>query len=475
MTHGMSTQSAALPSAQRRGAEMHGVEALVRADPFVLLDAMPVAVLVIDAHVDVVFANDRLCALTGHARADLLGRSALGLIDQRDVEFAMSLLVDGPEFHGTVMGPNRIRYIGSDGISHYTEFWSYAAPPELCVVDGYIITLTPESVRDVLAAAITAVASDEPLDGTLATIATAGRAMPLDGIGTMLLDGQSSADEDDRFRVFGDWPIDPALINAYGTPWRRCLVQNEDQDVLDASLGDVDARTGAEMAMAKLPAAWIRPVRDATGRAVAVFIVWRPTCTAVSPNQEQHVRDAVRLAHLALEQDRHRRELEYAAHRDALTGVGNRASLSDRIGLGGPPSSVLFIDLDRFKAVNDTFGHAVGDEVIAQAGRRIAEVVRRGDQVYRTGGDKFIVVCDPAVVDERGLSVLADRLIERMTAPFDCSEHRVRIGATIGMASGRPHPEVTRTLQETILLADRAMHIAKDRGRGGVHHADIQR
>ncbi len=357
---------------------------------------------------------------------------------------------------------------------HYTQFWGHSTPPELGVSDGYIITLTSESVRDVLATAISSVASDEPIDRTLTAIAMAGRALPLDGVGTLLLDESAASTEEDRFRVFGDWPIDPALVNAYGTPWRQCLVQNEDQDVFDVLLGEVDARTGAEMAMAKLRSAWVRPIRDADGHAVGVYIVWRLTCTAISPNQEQHIGDAVRLAHLALEQDRHRRELEFAAHRDALTGVGNRASLNDRIALGGPPSSVLFIDLDRFKAVNDTFGHAVGDEVIAKVGRRIAEVVRRGDEVYRTGGDEFIVVGDPTLVNEDGLFVLAERLIERLAAPFDCSEHRVRIGATIGMASGSPHPEVTRSLSDTILAADRAMYVAKDRGRGCVHHADLQ-
>ena len=468
MSQGSDTEIALL------SAEVRGVEARVRADPFLLLDVMPVAMFVIDSGANVVFANDRLCALTGHARADVLGRSALEFIDQRDVDFALSLLVTGTEFDGEVMGPNRIRYVDTSGVSHYTQFWGHSTPPELGVSDGYIITLTSESVRDVLATAISSVASDEPIDRTLTAIAMAGRALPLDGVGTLLLDESAASTEEDRFRVFGDWPIDPALVNAYGTPWRQCLVQNEDQDVFDVLLGEVDARTGAEMAMAKLRSAWVRPIRDADGHAVGVYIVWRLTCTAISPNQEQHIGDAVRLAHLALEQDRHRRELEFAAHRDALTGVGNRASLNDRIALGGPPSSVLFIDLDRFKAVNDTFGHAVGDEVIAKVGRRIAEVVRRGDEVYRTGGDEFIVVGDPTLVNEDGLFVLAERLIERLAAPFDCSEHRVRIGATIGMASGSPHPEVTRSLSDTILAADRAMYVAKDRGRGCVHHADLQ-
>jgi predicted signal transduction protein with EAL and GGDEF domain len=68
---------------------------------------------------------------------------------------------------------------------------------------------------------------------------------------------------------------------------------------------------------------------------------------------------------------------------------------------------------------------------------------------------------------------LAERIIKHLRAPFDCLDHRVRIGATIGIASGRPHPEVARSLEDTILVADRAMYAAKERARGTIHHADV--
>ncbi len=90
MSQGSDTEIALL------SAEVRGVEARVRADPFLLLDVMPVAMFVIDSGANVVFANDRLCALTGHARADVLGRSALEFIDQRDVDFALSLIESVP-------------------------------------------------------------------------------------------------------------------------------------------------------------------------------------------------------------------------------------------------------------------------------------------------------------------------------------------------------------------------------------------
>lgn len=446
------------------------------ANPSLLLDVMPVAMFVIDTAANIVFVNERLLGMIGRERSTVLGRSAMEFIDDRDVDFAIDLLANGPDFDGMVMGPSRIRYVDSAGVSHFTQFWSYEAPAELGVA-GYVVTLTPESVRDVLATAVTSVASDEPLDRTLAAIAMCGRAMPLDGIGCILLVEPGAPTDQDLFRVMGEWPIDADLVNAHDTPWRRCLVRNEPQDVLDATSSDVDAQTGAEMAMAQLPAAWVRPIVDGSGDVAAVLIVWRRISVVVSPNQEQHITDVIRLARLALEQADCRSELELAARRDALTGVGNRTSLNDRIESARTPSSVLFIDLDRFKAVNDTYGHAAGDEVLAQTARRIATAVRGGGDVYRAGGDEFIVVCDHGSGSdqdrERGLLALAERIIKHLRAPFDCVDHRVRIGATIGIASGRPHPEVARSLEDTILVADRAMYAAKERARGTIHHADV--
>lgn len=142
----------------------------------------------------------------------------------------------------------------------------------------------------------------------------------------------------------------------------------------------------------------------------------------------------------------------------------------------GHPSA-LFIDLDQFKAVNDTFGHSVGDEVIAHVGRRISAAVRSGDDVYRSGGDEFVVVCaadsgNPHAADD--LRLLATRIVDRIAEPFECREHRIRIGATIGIAAGCSPTGAHRSLDETICVADQAMYVAKACRPGSVLHADTQ-
>jgi GGDEF domain-containing protein len=177
------------------------------------------------------------------------------------------------------------------------------------------------------------------------------------------------------------------------------------------------------MASAGMRAAWVRPVLHPSGEVAAVFIAWRRTLSRVSPNHETHLSEATRLIYLVLEQARHRAELEVVAHRDALTGVGNRASRNDRIEHDTGHSSALFIDLDQFKAVNDTFGHSVGDEVIAHVGRRISAAVRRDDDVYRSSGDEFVVVCDLHSDDPNaaaGLLGLAKHIIDCIAVQARC-------------------------------------------------------
>lgn len=437
-----------------------------------VLDLLPNAVFFMDPLGSITYVNDRLCDLVGRCREDLEGTSALSLIDPRDTAAAGLLIHTGPRLGARPMGPNSLRYLAADGASGSSQFW---AQPVFDgdVQAGYLVSFTQESVRDVLATAVNSFAHADSADRVLTTIAGSASSMPLDGIGTILLVEPTAPTDRDRFRVIGDWPIDPDVVNGFGTPWRQCLVRGEAEDIDDVSTGQVDARIGATMAMAGLPSAWIRPIKDRRNETVAVFIVWRRSVSRPSANQDLQVREATRLARLALEQASEQNAIELATHRDPLTGVGSRAALNDRLAVDSGVHSAVFIDLDRFKAINDMFGHDVGDEVIAQVGRRLARCLRSSDDVYRFGGDQFLVVCEAGPNDAEGLVVLGERLADRLSAPYDCERHRVRTSATIGLASATTHPKAVPTLSAVIDAACRAMYVAKDRGRGGVNLVDV--
>ncbi|MBC7298940.1 MAG: EAL domain-containing protein, partial [Demequina sp.] len=160
--------------------------------------------------------------------------------------------------------------------------------------------------------------------------------------------------------------------------------------------------------------------------------------------------------------------LGYQAFHDPLTGLPNRRLFLDRVDHAlagrawpGRSSVVLFIDLDDFKVVNDSFGHASGDDVIIAAARRIKTCARAGDTAVRLGGDEFALLLENATVEQA--TTLASRILVALhNAPVEFSGHGVVIGASIGIAAAGPG-ETTETLLRN---ADLAMYQAKLRGRG---------
>ena len=158
-------------------------------------------------------------------------------------------------------------------------------------------------------------------------------------------------------------------------------------------------------------------------------------------------------------------QLAYQAGHDALTGLPNRHQLIERLAqaLGEPVTSaaVLFVDLDRFKVVNDARGHSAGDELLVQVAHRLADLVRPGDVVARLGGDEFVVLChDVAAVSD--VRAVAQRIIEVIRRPFVIDGERFFVDASVGIAV--PGPDDT---PETLLRdADTAMYLAKQSGGG---------
>ncbi len=167
-----------------------------------------------------------------------------------------------------------------------------------------------------------------------------------------------------------------------------------------------------------------------------------------------------------------RRKLEQVlaeqAVRDPLTGLANRTLLVQRIRQalavgGGRGIAVFFLDLDRFKAINDSLGHAVGDELLVEVADRLRESVRQGDLVARFGGDEFVIL-GRRIEAEADAAVLAERVRAHFAHPFTCGGTQVDVGASIGIAL----PEEGATTANALLRnADAAMYLAKESGEAG--------
>ena len=163
------------------------------------------------------------------------------------------------------------------------------------------------------------------------------------------------------------------------------------------------------------------------------------------------------------------RELSRRALHDQLTGLANRTLLWDRLShrlrlVDRRPASfaVLFLDLDKFKEVNDAWGHAAGDRLLMEAAVRIRDAVRAGDTAARVGGDEFVVLLDEVVSSEQALAT-AHRLAEVLSAPYEIGGGLQTATASIGVAVG---PANFDTADAVVAAADAAMYDAKRQGAG---------
>ena len=158
---------------------------------------------------------------------------------------------------------------------------------------------------------------------------------------------------------------------------------------------------------------------------------------------------------------------DMATH-DPLTGLPNRSLLSDRLTMGlaltrrnGSRLSLLMLDLDKFKVINDTMGHAVGDQLLKSVAERLTEVTRKSDTVARVGGDEFVLVL-PHITGPDDAAKLAQRILDVFQEPFIFDGHQLKITSSIGIAV---YPDDGKEIEVLLKCADSAMYQAKEQGR----------
>jgi diguanylate cyclase (GGDEF)-like protein/PAS domain S-box-containing protein len=166
-------------------------------------------------------------------------------------------------------------------------------------------------------------------------------------------------------------------------------------------------------------------------------------------------------------------QLAHQAFHDSLTGLANRALFRDRLAhalertrRAGRPLAVLFLDLDDFKAINDSLGHEAGDALLVGLAARLAECVRISDTVARLGGDEFAILVEDGDADE--VAAVADRILESLRAAFAVADHEVFVAASIGIASSPDYGSASA--EEVLRDADAAMYHAKRTGGGRAEH-----
>ncbi|MEX0907020.1 MAG: EAL domain-containing protein [Gemmatimonadota bacterium] len=201
-----------------------------------------------------------------------------------------------------------------------------------------------------------------------------------------------------------------------------------------------------------------------TGRSGWVSSVYSPH---MSPSGE--IMGVVGIIHDITERKVAEEKLVHNAFHDALTGLPNRALFVDRLERllrhserhEGYVFGIAFLDLDRFKVVNDSLGHIVGDELLVSIARRLEQCVRTGDTVARLGGDEFAILLDD-IGDVRDATRIADRVLVELSVPFHLAGHEIFTSASIGIALSSTGYEKT---DDILRDADTAMYRAKVEGR----------
>ena len=236
---------------------------------------------------------------------------------------------------------------------------------------------------------------------------------------------------DTRFPRFAPAAVEAGLAAVFTFPLQQGDRQLGALDLYRETVGNLDpegveaARTLASVAVAYLLNAWARE--------------------AASANADQ---------------------LRRMATHDEMTGLPNRTLLLQRIEHAGKlasrshaPAAVLFVDLDRFKDINDKHGHDVGDQLLIAVAARLSALVRPGDTLARLYGDEFVVLCENIAAED--VRLVAQRLHATFAIPFVAGDLSIMVSASVGVAFAGPGDEVTEDL---VAKADQAMYDAKRHG-----------
>jgi len=221
-----------------------------------------------------------------------------------------------------------------------------------------------------------------------------------------------------------------------------------------------------DLSRGKIPTLVCEQELTPPGRA-PVWIDWR--ASSVETGRGRSVRRIVGIFRDITARKRAELQTAYRAHHDSLTGLPNRSAYEEQLQrahaeaeLTGRPLAVMFLDLDRFKAVNDSFGHDCGDRLLIEVSRRLQDCLRKTDLVARFGGDEFAILAR-GYKGARDIDRLSRRIIDTIAKPIAIEGREAEIGVSIGITS---FPQDRSPAEDLITNADLALYRAKQSGRG---------
>lgn len=335
-------------------------------------------------------------------------------------------------------------------------------------VPDYQLSLEEQqAILDIQNSALEMVASNKPVQEVLTSLCAMAESLLPNSVSSIMLRQDNggmdvlcapSVPQEGKLRLNGLQP------GPTGGSCGNAVYRNEQIFVVDAL---TDERCGDTRELFKdygLYACWSTPVRDANGQAIGSFAL--SSFEKRSPNSffKQLLAVGAHMIGIILQRSKQQEALEYMAYNDALTGLRNRTSLFKQLNqsICDPDKTqktfaVLFLDLDRFKNLNDAFGHTVGDEILTIVSRRLQKQIGGMARLYRVGGDEFVLL----VENTKTIDDVVNRVIKTLNHPIDYATHQFKIDGSIGIAV---YPNDGQTAESLLKKADTAMYHAKKYG-----------
>jgi len=269
--------------------------------------------------------------------------------------------------------------------------------------------------------------------------------------------------------ILAEWAADRFDLTCVGTLGEglaRLARDRFDAVLLDLSLPDAQGLNTVTQVLATSPGIPIVVLTGYDDQELALQAVQQGAQDYLVKGQAQA--DLLsRAIRYAIERKRTEERLTYLAQYDHLTGLVNRTLFRDRLLLAlarskrkQQPLALMLLDLDRFKAVNDTCGHDAGDQLLKTVADRFRSCVREVDTVARMGGDEFAMILE-GVSGQQDIVIVAQRIIQAMSEPFFIGGQPLSVGVSIGITV---YPQNDRTVDELLKQADAAMYRAKQQG-----------
>ena len=441
-----------------------------------VMDLLLDAVCVVDADGRFVFASAAFERIFGYTPQEIVGRPMIDLVFPADrartLQAASEIMAGQPKLHF------QNRYVRKDGqVVHimWSARWSPADGVRIAVARDITELKRAESMQAALHAISEAAHASEDLLGLFRHIhQVIGELLPAHNFFVALYDREKDELSFPYFiDALGEAPAPRKLDSATFTA--KVIRSGQALLLTSAEWAGLPDCVGPPLGWPFVE--WLGVPLSSQRGVIGALVVQSYSGEVRYTEQDKTLLQFVSTqVAAAIERKQTETWLQHIARHDALTGLPNRELFHDRLQAAlararrdGERLSLLYIDLDRFKQVNDNFGHATGDLLLQQVAQRIGQCVREADTVARVGGDEFVVLLH-RIARPHDAQAIAEKIRGALAQPFDVAEHVLEIASSIGIAL---HPEHGDDNKQLIRHADNAMYDAKKRGGNRFLLADM--